>query len=306
MDHRTAAIYNSPDDQEPRVFERTSMHSRIESLREKLQEIDAISNEAWLAGLDERKRKELAFHDAHRDRSAAESLDQDTYERFYGNRKYYVATSLSKRYVDKWICSQARGRVFLDYACGNGTNAIKAAKAGAELAIGIDISRVSVENARADAAVARMAGNTFLVQADAENTRLPPASIDAIICSGMLHHLDLNHAYPELARILAPGGRILAVEALDYNPAIKFYRYLTPEMRTEWEKSNILSLKDVRAASRYFDIGEILYWHITSVAGGKWPALLPVLNQLDRVLTRIPLVQLMAWIFTFELHGRPA
>lgn len=243
----------------------------------------------------------MEFHDAHRDRSKIQSLDQDTYERFYGNRKYYMATELSKRYVDEWIASRASGKVFLDYACGNGVNAIKAAKAGAALAIGIDISRVSIENARRDAAVAGVSSNTFFVQADAENTKLPEASVDAVICSGMLHHLDLRQAFPELARILAPAGRILAVEALDYNPAIKLYRYLTPEMRTEWETAHILSLKDVRDARAYFDVGEIRYWHITSILGGKLPWLLPSLNLIDKLLTRLPLVQLMAWIFTFEL-----
>jgi SAM-dependent methyltransferase len=93
-------------------------------------------------------------------------------------------------------------------------------------------------------------------RADAENTRLPAASIDRVLCSGMLHHLDLSCALPELQRILAPGGRILAVEALDYNPAIKPYHYLTPDMRTDWEKSHILNLKDVAYAGRFFTVGE--------------------------------------------------
>lgn len=277
------------------------MENRLERLRSGLRRIDAISDATWLASLDERKRKELEFHDAHRDRSRAGHLDQDTYERFYGNKKYYVATELSKRYVDDWIRTHAPGKVFLDYACGDGSNALKAARSGALLSVGIDISRVSVENARRDAAEAGLAEKTLFVQADAENTMLPDASVDVVICSGMLHHLDLTHAYPELARILAPEGVILAVEALDYNPAIKLYRYLTPQMRTDWEKAHILSLKDVRAARTLFELGDIRYWHITSILGGKLPGLLPALNGLDRMLTRIPLVRLMAWIFTFEL-----
>ncbi len=48
--------------------------------------------------------------------------------------------------------------------------------------------------------------------------------IDAIICSGMLHHLDLSYAFLELRRILRAEGKILAaIEALNYNPAIKLY-----------------------------------------------------------------------------------
>jgi len=120
----------------------------------------------------------------------------------------------------------------------------------------------------------------------------------------MLHHLDLSYAFPELRRILAPGGTILAVEALDYNPFIKLYRRLTPQMRTEWEKAHILSLKDVRFAQRFFDLGEIHYWHITSIASPHVPVLAGVLERADRLLTRIPLVRLLAWIFTFELKAQ--
>src|SRR5690606_8310294 len=97
--------------------------------------------------------------------------------------------------------------------------------------------------------------------------------------------------------------KILAVEALDYNPAIKLYRALTPAMRTEWEAAHILSLKDLRFAERFFDLGEIRYWHITSIAGPHLRPLFPVFTALDRLLTRIPLVRLLAWIFTFELKS---
>jgi hypothetical protein len=95
----------------------------------------------------------------------------------------------------------------------------------------------------------------------------------------------------------------LAVEALDYNPIIKLYRQITPEMRTDWEKAHILSLSDVRFASKFFDVERIDYWHITSMAGALLPSLLPALNGIDWLLTRIPLVRLMAWMFTFELRS---
>jgi ubiquinone/menaquinone biosynthesis C-methylase UbiE len=275
----------------------------LEALQRRLQQIEAIPDEQWRSNLSDRKRKELEFHDADRDAARIETLDKDTHEKIYGNRKYYDATGLSKEYVDNWLRSNCAGRIFLDYACGNGRNAIKAANWGAALAIGIDISRVSVDNAKREAALHGLQETTWFVQADAENTLLPDNSVDLVICSGMLHHLDLSYAFPELRRILKPGGRILAMEALNYNPAIKLYRYLTPEMRTDWEKAHILSLKDIRFARKFFTVQNIRYWHITSVIApyARTMELLPALNRLDQYLTRIPLVQLMAWIFTFEL-----
>lgn len=274
----------------------------VQTLITSLKEIEKINNDDWMSSLNERKLKELEFHDQHRDTKILQELPQDTYEKFYGNKKYYQATRLSKSYVDQWIAKYAKDKIFLDYACGNGDNAIKAAKASAKLSIGIDISSVSVSNATQKAKKEGINENIYFLQADCENTRLPDQAIDVIICSGMLHHLDLSYAFPELRRILRGGGRILCVEALDYNPLIKLYRNLTPEMRTEWEKSHILDFSDVEFAERFFDIGEIKYWHISSIIAPKLSlSLLPLFNSFDKILTRIPGIQLMSWIFTFEL-----
>lgn len=273
----------------------------VRAFLESLRAAEAVRDEEWMAGIDERKRTELEFHDRYRDRRKEQAVDKDTFERLYGNRKYYSATGLSKKHQEEWIAREAPGRIFLDYACGDGVYAIKAARAGAALSVGIDISAVSLANARQDAEREGVSRNTRFVQADAEDTRLPGGSVDRVLCSGMLHHLDLSRAFPELERILAPGGRIFAIEALNYNPAIRLYRRLTPEMRTEWEKNHILGLRELEYARRFFDLGEVRYWHIASILAPHARPLLPVLNGIDRVLTRIPLVRLMAWIFTFEL-----
>lgn len=282
----------------------TNPQTRVEELRQAIAEIDRISDLDWQSTLNDRKRKELEFHDRDRDRNQMAQLDKDTFDKFYGNKKYYGATDASRQYTQAWIAKNAKGKVFLDYACGNGVNAINAAKAGAALSLGFDISPVSVRNARKDAAEAGAAGNSLFFQADAENTKLPDNSVDTLICSGMLHHLDLSYALPELRRILVPGGRILAVEALDYNPAIKLYRQMTPAMRTDWEKAHILSLKDVDFAKRFFDLGAIKYWHILGIAAPHVGPLAPLLHMVDRGLEKVPYVQRLSWIFTFELVKR--
>jgi len=284
----------------------------VEQLLIELRKIASIDDQIWQESLSDRKIKEIEFHDKDRDRKKEvyaginedEVQDTDTYEKFYGNRKYYQATADSNNYVDDWINNEARDKIFLDYACGNGKNAIKAAKAGAQLAIGLDISPISIENCKEDAKKEGVEKNTFFFQADCENTKIPTGSIDRIICSGMLHHLDLTYAFPELRRILASEGKILGVEALDYNPAIKLYRNLTPQMRTEWEKSHILSLKDLKFGSNFFNVKTIKYWHMLSILSPHIKFLGPLLNQIDRVITKIPLLRLWSWIFTFELHAK--
>lgn len=280
------------------------MPADLRRLLASLDELDRISNEEWLRNLSERKREELEFHDKDRDPNSPASSHAPT-----ANKKYYDTVGLVRRHVEGWIETHARDKVFLDYACGNGDNALRAAQAGASLAIGIDISRVSIENCRRRAAELGLK-NTYFVQADCEATKLPDDSVDTAICSGMLHHLDLSYAFPELRRILRSGGRVLCVEALAYNPAIRLYRRLTPSMRTEFEAEHILSFKEVKFARRFFDVEHVRFWHLISLAATPFRGtrlfgpVLAAANTLDRILLRVPGFGLLAWIFTFELVKR--
>lgn len=278
------------------------MTENLTVLRNALQNISDRRSSTWVHSLEERKLKELEFHDRSRDPKAVESLPQDIFEQLHGNKKYYSTTALSNDYFHEWIRKHSPGKIVLDFACGNGNSTLRAAKAGAKLAIGIDISGISIENAKKRAVESGLTENTYFVQTDCERTELPDNSIDVIICSGMLHHLDLSYAFYEMRRILKPGGVIFSFEALDYNPAIKLYRKLTPQMRTEWEKAHILSYKDIEFAKRFFEVKEIKHWHLFSILGVKTPKLLPLFNWLDTKILAIPGVKLLSWMFTFELH----
>ena len=277
------------------------------ALLDTLKAADDKTNDQWLSSLNERKRAELEFHDADRDESLLASMSKEEYERTHGNKKYYTTTEASSTYIHNWIRDRSRGRIVLDYAAGNGELALQAAVSEADLVVGLDISRVSIANCRRTAATRGLTDNTFFLQGDCENTGLPDNAFDTVICSGMLHHLDLSYAFPELRRIMKPGGRCLCIEALNYNPLIKLYRKLTPAMRTEWEKAHILSMADVRFASRFFDITELRYWHLLSIAAAPlrktalFPAAMAVGNAIDSAILRIPLLRQMAWMFSFVL-----
>jgi SAM-dependent methyltransferase len=277
----------------------------VQALREQLIQLDRSTNAEWYAGLEERKRRESEFHDNMRNKKLVNPAT-DTYEEFFTNHRFYRTARTSREYFYGWIDRQVRDKVVIDFACGNGNTALHAAKSGAKLVIGIDISNASVENARRTAAASGETERTVFLRGDCEATGLPDACADVILCAGVLHHLDLNFAYPEMARLLAPGGKIIAFEALDYNPLIKLYRRRTPHLRTEWERGHILSLKEVAFARKFFDIGEMRFFHLTSMLGLYVPKALPVLNAFDAVLTRIPGLRLWSWMFTFELLSRKA
>jgi SAM-dependent methyltransferase len=272
----------------------------------------AFKDAAWLASLEARKREEAEFHDFERERDDAARIAEQARVGVHANKKFYSVTRASESYVDDWLGRHVPGSVFLDYACGNGRRAIQAAQLGASLSVGLDISEVSVRNARRAADLAGVGTRCRFVQGDCEATELPDASVDVILCSGMLHHLDLQRAYPELRRVLRPGGRLLGVEALGHNPFIQLYRNLTPHLRTDWERQHILRWRDVQLARRWFTLGEVRYWHLFNLAAvpfRRTPVFGPLLRGLDAIdrvaLTAGPLGRL-AWQITFELVVPPA
>jgi SAM-dependent methyltransferase len=279
-----------------------------DTLRVLLPSLDVSIRHRWYDSLEHRKRDERDFHNSSKQSRETDDLPADAYAELHGNKKYYSVVGSSREYLRTWLRTHVPGRVFLDYACGNGDQTIAAARMGAALAIGIDLSDVSIANARREAAAANLSDRCTFIVADCERTGLPAASIDVALCSGMLHHLDLRMAFPELQRILKPGGLALAVESLDYNPLIKLYRRLTPAMRTDWEKRHILGMGDLRFARRFFQVRDVRFWHLFSLLAmvfrtrpRQFETALRVLDRVDEAALRLPLLRLMSWQFTFEL-----
>jgi SAM-dependent methyltransferase len=98
-----------------------------------------------------------------------------------------------------------RGLRSLDLGCGPG--------AFADLFLGDDYYGVDL-NARYIDHARRTRKGTFLVS-DARKVDLPDGRFDQILIFGLLHHLPDDYVRAVLAeatRLLAPGGRILAIE----------------------------------------------------------------------------------------------
>ena len=72
-------------------------------------------------------------------------------------------------------------------------------------------------------------------------------------------------------------------------------------MRTEWEAKHILSLKEVKLAEKYFQVKEVKFWHVIGYLSAIFPSTMKIFNNIDRLLEKVPGLQKMAWIFTFEL-----
>jgi len=251
-----------------------------------------------------RKHAEAEFHDK-RERDRAELTEEEWAAR-YSNKKWYSVVRRSSDYLADWIAKHAHGRRALDYCCGLGGVSLQIAEAGGDV-VGFDISGESVVTARKALEDADVGDRGEFVVMDAERLGFPDRSFDVVVVSGVLHHLDVDRAYPELARVLKPGGRILCLEALGYNPVINLYRKRTPHLRTAWEAEHILTLREVEKAEKYFGRVEVKYFHLATIAAVLFrktrifSPLLRVLEGVDAIILRIPYLQRMAWQMFFEL-----
>lgn len=257
--------------------------------------------------IEVRKQSEIDFHNRREvDRRA---MPQDDFEQKYSNKKWYSIVRRSRDFTARWLETNCSGKMALDYCCGLGGMSLQLAQAGA-FVHGIDISDESVKTARELLAHEGLGRRSAFQVMDAEKLTFPDRMFDVIVCSGVLHHLDLDFAYPQLARVLKPDGKILCLEALGHNPLINLYRRRTPQLRTSWETEHILKQKDLDRARIFFDKVEARYFHLCSIAAVPFRKsilfrpLLAGLEAIDTLLLSLPGVRLMAWQVVFEL-SRP-
>ncbi|MDH5716634.1 MAG: class I SAM-dependent methyltransferase [Spirochaetia bacterium] len=254
--------------------------------------------------MEERKKKEVEFHNKREiDRH---KLSEEEFQKKYSNKKFYSITRKSSGYFYKLMTDFCANKTALDYGCGLGGTSLRLAEAKA-FVYGIDISDESVKTTKKLLKENGYEKKSKIQVMDGEKLKFKENSFDLIVCSGVLHHLDLNYAYPELSKILKPEGKIVCAEALGYNPIINLYRKRTLNLRTEWEADHILTLNDLKKAKTYFKKVNVRYFHlftILAVPFRKTPIfniILKTLEMIDSIVLKIPFVQLMAWQMIFVL-----
>jgi 2-polyprenyl-3-methyl-5-hydroxy-6-metoxy-1,4-benzoquinol methylase len=147
-----------------------------------------------------------------------------------------------------WANVNLSGKRVLDYGCGNGGFSYLLASRGA-LVEGIDLSESLVEVARQRAPDGIPPPN-FSAR-DAHSTRFADASFDYVFGNGILHHLELEKAYQEIARVLKPGGRAFFMEPMEQHPMLALLRKATPSARSVDEKP--MTLEEFQMAGRFFN-----------------------------------------------------
>lgn len=95
------------------------------------------------------------------------------------------------------------GKRVLDLGCGYGWHCRYAAEQGAELVVGIDLSKQMIARARE----LTQTGNIEFQQSSIEDFQAPAGSFDVVLSSLALHYVpDLAATCLQVARLLDPGG----------------------------------------------------------------------------------------------------
>jgi ubiquinone/menaquinone biosynthesis C-methylase UbiE len=138
------------------------------------------------------------------------------YERYWRPALGRVAKGLTGPGMDeevriaRLLLGLSPGDTVLDVACGPGNFSREFARAVGEsgLVVGIDGSRTMLERGAADLAGSEVR-NLALIRGDAVELPFRDESFDGVCCFAALHlFADPFDALTEMARVLAPGGRI--------------------------------------------------------------------------------------------------
>lgn len=189
-------------------------------------------------GNEERLKKEAQFHDKQ-----AETLEV---EKTLVDETFTSATAIENQYILRQF-GDVRGKRILDYGSGMAEGGIFFAKRGAQV-VAMDVSAGMLQAAERLAAHHGVTIETRLVDSD----RIPAQAgeFDLVYGNGVLHHVHLDTAAPELARVMKPTAKGCFIEPLPYNPLINVYRKIAKEVRTEDEHP--LSFEQIDGLRQYF------------------------------------------------------
>ena len=251
--------------------------------------------------------REATFHDAWASSTKLEDvLVRECFE---------APTALENQFILRKMGNLSRKKI-LDIGAGLGESSVYFALQGAKVTT-TDISPLMVEKVMQLAAKYRVEMEGIV--STAESLNVPENYFDFVYIANTIHHVhDRSRLFAQIRRALKPGAVFFSYDPLAYNPVINLYRRMATEVRTPDERP--LTRADLKLARTYFsDVGHHEFWIATLALFAKyyvfdrvhpnadryWKRILkekpgnlrwwkPLLY-LDKVLSRIPGIRLLAW-----------
>jgi len=185
----------------------------------------------------------------------------------------------------------------LDYGCGIGSSLKKVLEFKPNKITGIDISEISIQKAKN--LIQNLDSNVELLVDNCEKTKFKKDTFNIIYGTGILHHLNIKICLDEINRILKPGGKFLFIEPLGTNPAINFYRKLTPKSRSKDEHP--LNNQDFYLIRNIFTKVKIKYYGFLTLIffpvykSPERSIIFKFLQKVDQFLFRFNIFRKFAW-----------
>lgn len=174
--------------------------------------------------------------------------------------------------------------------------------------IGVDISVKSIEEVNKNIEERKLEKRVKAMVMDVHNLKFKNGFFDAIIGTGILHHLDIRMVVEEMSRVLRKNGQIIFMEPLGLNPMVNWYRKRTPNARTEYEHP--LKPRDFELIKKHFSIDLKGFYLFTILSLGVNKFLKSkflykfsryFLTQIDSFLLFIlPLFKYLCWIIVIR------
>lgn len=232
----------------------------------------------FMSNLQDRVEREKKWHDA---RFNGHARSPKTSKFYRALEHWYV--DYDKHFFD------AGSDIVLEVGAGLESVALKASFSS--LLTSIDISSTAIDKLK----ISEKKGDVVFEIADAHKLPYKTEQFDLIIGRGILHHLDLPVAVPELKRVLKQDGKVVFGEPLAGNPLINLYRKLTPSLRTPDEQP--LRYSDIKYIIDTFPGTKIFYYGfftlIATLLGLKGSRFFRRLD--DFVLNKLLLGRYLAW-----------
>ncbi len=231
---------------------------------------------------------------------------EDDSEREERMGRFYSAIQYGFDFYRQRVMEESRNRTVLEYGCGNASLGFDIAPIAKDV-IGIDISEVAIHEAQRLAAHKHLTNTKFVVD-NAESMRQADRSVDVLVGSAIVHHLDIPRSMREVRRVLRDGGIAIFAEPLGHNPAVNWYRNRTPEMRTADEHP--LLARDLRDMAGGFKSIKVTYFGLIAPILGfvskETNAAKPLTKfvwALDKAICNLPFVRRYAWYCVIELNA---
>mgnify|MGYP006292796437 CR=1 FL=1 len=211
---------------------------------------------------------------------------------------------LSHKYFYSQLQEVEHKRI-LDIGCGYGFTSVNLAKRGAVLS-SIDISPKMIELTIRNAVFNHVDDKITAEIMSAQNMQFKDNTFDYVVGFGILHHLNLDLAGNEIARVLKPGGRALFIEPRIPFKFLIFVRSLLPHTCFESPGGSQLTDKEIDAFASHFTSSQIKYFLFLRKLS-RFPFFKKFANRWDQfdvaLIKRFPTLKTLYWAFVIDVRN---